>query len=261
MENTYTLHSWGIGKPDAGWLAYINYRFLCDRIYYIIKEGAGYIHKNKTYYFKKNHFYLLPGRCNLCFFVDDPDFTHFYIDYTNPSLLNYDHIISFELDEQPLIKHDIDTFLCFIKEKNAPAASPTRFANEFYTHKKRVLALIDGLFYDILDAFPDAKAIDPTILKAINYIQQNFINEISIPDLAKYVNLSKSQLTRNFHTITGVSPYQYIKNYRFDIALDMLANGYSISETAERCGFLSVAAFSNSFKKHFGKPPTKMKSE
>ena len=44
----------------------------------------------------------------------------------------------------------------------------------------------------------------------------------------------------------------------FDIALNLLHGGSSITEVAEKVGFLSVSAFSNSFKKKFGFPPTKI---
>ena len=66
------------------------------------------------------------------------------------------------------------------------------------------------------------------------------------------MNISKAHLLRTFKDSTGITLYQYIKKYRFDIALNMLAGGASVTEAAEKYGFLSVSAFSNSFKKEYG---------
>lgn len=258
MEKGYGLYGWGVSGLTPDWLMYTNHKLFCNRIYYIIEEGAGYIYKDKEYNFLKNHCYVLPSNCSLSFYIIDKNFKHAYIDYTNPIILNYDHIVSFNIDDYSMIKRDIETFIHFAKIKNVVHADKNQYVTEYYSNKKRVSLLIEALFLDIKEAFPDTLDINYAVSDAINYIQRNFVNEISIAELAKSINLSESQLIRSFKSITGITPYQYIKNYRFDIALNMLSKGHSVNETAERVGFMSISAFSNSFKKHFGYPPSQI---
>ncbi len=259
MKGDYRLHRWGITEPPPNWLLLVNHQNHADRIYYILTEGAGYFYQNKRYYFRKNHFYILPSKCNLRFFVEDRKFNHFYIDFSNPTYLNYDRVIDFDIDTQPLIKQDVQAFMCFMRQKGIQTADKTNHADEFYSSLKRVTLLIDGLFFDINDAFPTTIHSEPIITKSIGYIQEHFLSNITVRELADNANLSENHFSRIFKSATGTSPYQYIKDYRFDIALSMIANGSSISDAAEKSGFLSVSAFSNSFKKRFGYPPTKIK--
>ena len=56
----------------------------------------------------------------------------------------------------------------------------------------------------------------------------------------------------------SLSPYQYIKNYRLEQAVNMLQSGMSIKQISESIGYENVSSFSTAFKKKYGIYPSEM---
>ena len=81
---------------------------------------------------------------------------------------------------------------------------------------------------------------------------------VDIDSLASHLFMSPSQFRRKFTSITGQKPAAYILNIRLSNAKRMLdANPeLTISQVAERCGFVDAAHFSNAFKRQFGITPS-----
>jgi len=92
-------------------------------------------------------------------------------------------------------------------------------------------------------------------------VESNLQNEhFGVPEISRAVGLSKSQLNRKLHELTGQSPSQFIREYRLKKALDLLRNhSVTASEVAYLVGFSSPSYFSTSFKEYFGYPPSEVK--
>lgn len=96
------------------------------------------------------------------------------------------------------------------------------------------------------------------IKKAISFIEDNYKNDITLLDIAKYVNLSPYHFSRLFKEQTNYTPHQFLLNYRINYAKNLLYNSdLSIVEIAYRCGFNSDSHFVTTFKKHTGFSPKK----
>ncbi len=254
VKREYNILSFGISKAPSRWVVMLT-NGVVNRMYYTLCEGAGYIRKGKKYYFKKDHLYILSPFQDVEYFIENHDFYHAYIDYVDMSLCRYDDIMEIDVSKHPMIREDVNMFLGFLKNKNITLADSTVNTEDFYRYKERVSIIADGLFYDIGEIFTKSE-INSLIVKSIKYIQTNYINDIKVEHLAKMSNLSKNQYTRIFYKDMGVTPYQYLKKYRMEMAYMMLLGDVTVGEVAERCGFLSVSAFSNCFKKFFGYSPT-----
>lgn len=252
----YSLIHIGMGSIPKDWLKWAKYSANADRIYYILEEGVGYFHNDEKHFFKKHHIYIIPNKRDVEFFIEDMKFKHVYMDFLsgNP-YLNHDKIIEIPPGEYPLIDISIQHIMLYLTTHKLPSMSSTANPQLFYLHRSRILAITDALLYDIGEIY-GVNPIDLPIEKSIAYIKSNYINRITIDDLAKLNNLSSSYFMSLFKKNMGMSPHQYIKNYRLSVALDMLRENYPISRIAEQCGFLSVSAFSNSFTKHFGITPS-----
>lgn len=94
------------------------------------------------------------------------------------------------------------------------------------------------------------------IKKLETVVKEEMEEEIDVSFLADKIGLSNSQLTRKLKTLIGVTPANFIKNIKLNFALDLLRNGYSVSETSWKIGFTDPAYFSKVFKKHFGFSPS-----
>ena len=76
-------------------------------------------------------------------------------------------------------------------------------------------------------------------------------------DIAKKVVMDKFCLLKTYKKVTGVTPIQFLINYRIEYACFLLKQGYRINEVAYECGFNDISNFSVRFKKVIGVPPSK----
>ncbi|MFB6343867.1 tetratricopeptide repeat protein [Saccharicrinis sp. FJH62] len=93
--------------------------------------------------------------------------------------------------------------------------------------------------------------------KLTRIIEENISNEaLSIEELSSAVSMSRSQLHRKLHNLTGLSASQYVRNYRLKRSREFLSNkAGTVSEIAYMVGFSSPAYFNKCFKAYFGITP------
>lgn len=96
------------------------------------------------------------------------------------------------------------------------------------------------------------------VFKAIDYINQNFMNNITLDELSVLCKISKYHFLRIFKQITSYTPGAYINRVRTSYAKQLLFNGASVTEAAIASGFSDVHYFSNCFKKYNGCRPSEI---
>jgi AraC-like DNA-binding protein len=80
----------------------------------------------------------------------------------------------------------------------------------------------------------------------------------SLETLASAVGISRTAFADHFVQCTGMSPIQYLTQWRLRVAADSLAHSdRAIKFVAESAGFGSTPAFTRAFKREFGKSPAK----
>lgn len=88
-------------------------------------------------------------------------------------------------------------------------------------------------------------------------IEANLMNvNFGVDFLAKEMGMSQPVLYKKLNAVTNLSVNNFIKNYRFKKATQLLRSESNISEVAYAIGFSDRKYFSKEFKKHFGKTPT-----
>ena len=99
------------------------------------------------------------------------------------------------------------------------------------------------------------------VKEVLDYLEENFRQEINITSLCKKFGYSPAYFCRKFKQTTGLTPMSYLKIYRLEQARKKIRNQSStISEIASECGFADPNYFTRCFKEHFGKPPTYFKN-
>lgn len=94
------------------------------------------------------------------------------------------------------------------------------------------------------------------INKAIEFIQNNYHNQIKVSDIAKYTCLNRSYLTSIFQKYLQMSPQRFLMKFRITKASDLLYNtDLPIGNIAYSCGYSDPLAFSKAFKKIKGVSP------
>lgn len=127
--------------------------------------------------------------------------------------------------------------------------------------KKEILyILISGNAKEFLRQFATSGSISNQIVKAINEIKNNFMEKVSIKDLATRFEMSETSFYTHFKTITSMSPIQFQKQLRLEEARRMLTNlNYEVSQVAFDVGYESPSQFSREFKRYFGVAPSAYK--
>jgi len=98
-------------------------------------------------------------------------------------------------------------------------------------------------------------------LKApIDYIRTNYMNQISVSELAAISNLSVSALERRFGAYLSKTPKQFIAEVRLENARRLLAEtSLPISSVALQTGFTDPSYFSRLFCKQFDESPSEFR--
>jgi len=92
--------------------------------------------------------------------------------------------------------------------------------------------------------------------KALDCIHSEYMYDLTIKEIAMRIGLDHSYFSSLFLKKMGISPKQYLLNYRMNIAISlMIEKGNSISVAAYSVGYTDVCNFSKVFKKHFGVSP------
>jgi AraC-like DNA-binding protein len=93
------------------------------------------------------------------------------------------------------------------------------------------------------------------ILQAKLLIDENITDNLSLEKIAIQIGISKYHFIRVFKAAFGISPYQYQKRKRLELAKLDLMGGSEILTTAIRYGFPDAPTFTKAFKQQFGQTP------
>lgn len=93
--------------------------------------------------------------------------------------------------------------------------------------------------------------------QSLHYIHENYMNPISILDLASYLAIDRTYLFKLFKSNIDCSPQAYLISHRVSKACDLLlSTKNSVSEIAYSVGFNDLSDFSKQFKKRTGMTAT-----
>lgn len=91
---------------------------------------------------------------------------------------------------------------------------------------------------------------------AIRYIEEHYMEEITLEEIARYVGLSPQHFSKIFKEDTGMKYIDWITNLRIDMAKRLLREGgRTIKEVCYLCGYNDPNYFSRIFRKTAGKSP------
>ncbi len=99
------------------------------------------------------------------------------------------------------------------------------------------------------------KDIPKNIKNSIEYIHENFLENLSLDEIAFVSGLSKYHFIKLFKEKTGLTPHKYIIDLRIEHAKILMKKNIPFSQIALYCGFSDQSHFIRSFKKHYGYTP------
>ena len=98
------------------------------------------------------------------------------------------------------------------------------------------------------------------IQKAINFIENNLLEDISPDDVSRHLSSSTDHFQRTFHIVTSLSISEYIRNRRLTLAGEDVKNTQAkVIDIAAKYFYDSPDSFTKAFARFHGATPTGMK--
>ena len=109
--------------------------------------------------------------------------------------------------------------------------------------------------YGYISTINEDRTYSYYINKSIQYIKENYQNNITLEEVAEYSQVSKSYLSLLFKQETGINFSAFLTNHRIEKCKEFMKKShYKIYEIAEKVGFDNPYYFSKVFKEKVGMP-------
>ena len=93
------------------------------------------------------------------------------------------------------------------------------------------------------------------VLHCIEYIENNFTDQITLDEISKRSAMSKNSFCDLFYKLTGHSFNSYLNICRIKKATEYIKDGYKITAIYGLCGYNDFSTFYRNFKKIMGVSP------
>ncbi|MBQ9112643.1 MAG: helix-turn-helix transcriptional regulator [Clostridia bacterium] len=131
----------------------------------------------------------------------------------------------------------------------------------------RLCGLLNLICAEILattDLVPRTMGEHSIFYEVIQYISQNFKEDIQLKDMAKRLGYHEKYLSSSLHLLTGMNFRTFLSSYRINFAKHLLNSGKTqklrISDVALQCGFSSINSFNRAFREITGMTPSQYKT-
>ncbi|MDO9465599.1 MAG: AraC family transcriptional regulator [bacterium] len=99
------------------------------------------------------------------------------------------------------------------------------------------------------DIYNDISTKRETCFRVIRYVEDNYDKDIRLKDLADIGYLQTNYFCKVFKDISGMTPMEYVTNYRIQKACDLLSNtDKSVTDVCFEVGFHDASYFARMFK-------------
>ena len=242
------------GIPGLGY----KYEVLKNAVIHYVTKGYGTFKFNgKVYNLKQGDiFILLKGmQVEYVASIDDP-WEYYWIGFSGSNANEYLNRTSItnscvaNCEENSKIPQIILNMCEISKTYNPSRSDDILLLKELYS-----------LLYALIEEFPKPfeykdKELHTYIQDALNFINSNYMNSITVQEIADYVNLSRSYLYKMFIKNLGISPQRYLINLRmYKATLLLKSTKLPIGEVASNVGYSDSLLFSKTFSKHFSMSP------
>ena len=100
------------------------------------------------------------------------------------------------------------------------------------------------------------------VREAINYIERNYTQSITVEDIAAWCNLHRSYLGKIFKDVMNTTIQDFLIKYRLNKACEMMKNkDMKLKDIAEANGYPNQFYFSKMFKKEYEMTPREWRAK
>lgn len=161
-------------------------------------------------------------------------------------------------------------------DKRVISLKPKEEYNKLYTNmrinlenKSKYFAELGSLYLqelmvmiaDEINSQNETESFPASYLTALNYLNKNYYEKISVEELSKIATVNEKTVTRHFLKYQGQTPIKYLNNLRIEKAKTLLLQtSYKINEISLAVGFQDALYFSTLFKSLNGVSPREFRN-
>ena len=236
LSKTEPLHSFGPAQKPY----YL--------IHYILRGKGRFTIRNKEFQLSSGHGFLIPPE-ELCFYQADEKnpWTYIWVGFQGEKAENILHTIGLTA-ANPVFTSDNNEELYQIV-KDMMEHNTYGIANEL--RRNGQLQVFLSIISDGVAAqeHGETDQADRYVERAIDYIRSNYCNPLKVTDIADYVCVNRSYLYTLFKNSLGMSPQNFVTNFRIHKAMELLrTTELSIESIALSCGYTDPLVFTKAFK-------------
>ena len=214
------------------------------RLYYV-RGGCAYFRTGTTeVLLKKNHFYLFPSTLPFIIRQDPNDrLDHLFYNFImTPSAVSASFICA-SIDEHPL-------FQSFLHIMNRTVSDFK--VSPIQQNKDIAAKALESFLTLFLSLYPVSQVQSNDITDSIRYIEKNYMNDITVREIARHLFLSEDYFIRKFKKAFGITPHVYLSRLRLSVAKELISAGSSLQAAADMTGFRYASSLSHALKKSRG---------
>jgi two-component system response regulator YesN len=153
--------------------------------------------------------------------------------------------------------------------KDADKHYPVNALADFYNHSlncklpprqdvAQVVEILQHHGEQLLNELPNDELEGTDLIdKMVKFIDENFMLDTGIGQIAERLNITPNYLSTLFHKKTGTNFMSYLKNVRLHKAKELLTDpNIQIQQVAEQVGYFSTRHFARLFYEQFGQLPS-----
>ena len=223
--------------------------------HYVLNGGGTFVYNDETYkLYKGSIFYIPPGEQAIYYPDEDNPWIYSWVGFSGER--SEEFLNRLRLNEENVIYHD---------SGDLPLKPMFNDLADKYNHSKYLNLECLAIFMNILYKMTITDHEDDVILSpkqshirmAKEFIANNFQFKIKVTDIADSLSLSPNYLANIFKEILGISPKQYLTEYRMQKACQYLSSqDIMIKDVAKRVGYPNALHFSAEFRRIKNMSPT-----
>jgi len=171
---------------------------------------------------------------------------------------------------QDVIDYTLPLLIQFTAESGGDLQKIWPVYHKYKNHRKSINSISAGvsLYNDMLTEFCNIvhsamkKRYSPKVNNALEYINSNWKNKISVDDICQKYNVSKAYLMKLFKKETGFTIIDYVTNIRMNYINHMLIySNEPVAHIAAEAGYSSQSYMTAVYKSKYGITPMEYKKK
>ena len=206
-----------------------------NRLLYINGGEGGYYLGAEKHSFKKGHLYLLPAYDDIPTWSSYESYEkrldHTYVNFELVPPVVTKEVVELDPDSDPRIRAAISLLEAI--------AVPTKC--KLYNLNDEELQYLKATVIYIIAKMIESGRLktlgDEALVMALEKMHKGISGDISVREIAAECFISYEGFIRKFRKTMGMTPYAYLKQLRIRTAAALRADGATLEEAAERCGY------------------------